>query len=129
VLKVDSSKIFLKLKRGNIKSRRALRRRSGTEGGSRPSGRPRCSGAVQPMIKQQGYEVAIGAKKDPTFGAVIIFGTGGELIEAMEDYAVALPPLNQALAKHMMMHTKIFRFLQGRPNYGRVIKNISRRSS
>jgi acetyltransferase len=125
VLKVDSSKIFLKLKRGNIKEpegvAEAFRK---LRAAAAQAGDPDAAVLVQPMIKQQGYEVAIGAKKDPTFGAVIIFGTGGELIEAMEDYAVALPPLNQALAKHMMMHTKIFRFLQGRPNYAESLKYL-----
>ncbi|MGO9379996.1 MAG: GNAT family N-acetyltransferase [Dissulfurispiraceae bacterium] len=125
VLKVDSSKVFLKLKRGNIKEQEgvaeAFRK---LRVAAAQAGDPDAAVLVQPMIKKQGFEVAIGAKKDPTFGAVILFGTGGELVGAMDDYAVALPPLNQALAKHMMMSTKIFRFLQERPNYAESLKYL-----
>jgi len=125
VLKVDSSKVFLKLKKGNIKEPEGVAEafKRLREAAAR-AGDPDAAVLVQPMIGKQGYEVAIGAKKDPTFGAVILFGTGGELIGAMEDYAVALPPLNQALAKHMMMNTKIFRFLQGLPKYAESLKYL-----
>ena len=98
-------------------------RRSGDCGRQLRGGDPEAAVLVDDD-QQAGIRVAIGAKKDPTFGAVILFGTGGELIEAMEDYAVALPPLNQALARHMMMNTKIFRFLQGRPNYAESLKYL-----
>jgi acetyltransferase len=125
VLLVDSSKIFHKLKRGNIKDRDgvadAFRRLRDV---AAQAGDPNAAVLVQPMIAKQGYEVAIGAKKDPTFGSVILFGAGGELLSAMEDYAVALPPLNQALAKHMMMKTKIFRYLQEHPNYAESLKYL-----
>jgi acetyltransferase len=53
-----------------------------------------------------------------------LFGTGGELLAALEDYAIALPPLNQSLAKHMMMETRIFRYLQGRSQYGELTKYL-----
>ncbi len=129
VLKIDTPKIFHKLKKGgvilNIRDRdtvaqafRSLRELAANVGD------PGAPVLVQPMIIKHGYEVAIGAKKDPTFGAVILFGIGGELLGALEDYAVALPPLNQALAKHMMMETKIFRYLQSRPEYAEVIKYL-----
>jgi acetyltransferase len=125
VLKVDSSKILLKLKRGNIREPEGVAEAfSRLLAAAARAGDPDAAVLVQPMISKQGYEVAIGAKKDPTFGAVILFGTGGELLSAMEDYAVALPPLNQALAKHMMMNTKIFRFLQQRPNYAESLKYL-----
>ncbi len=69
---------------------------------------------VQPMVLWPGHEVAIGAKKDPTFGSVILFGTGGDLFETLEDYAVGLPPLNQTLARRLMEETKIYRYLKGK---------------
>ena len=57
---------------------------------------------VQPMIYWPGYEFAIAAKKDPTFGTVIVFGLGGQLLEAEKDYAVGIPPLNQTLARRLI---------------------------
>jgi len=125
VLRIDSPKIFHKLKRGNIRDRDgvadAFKRLRDV---AAQAGDADAAVLVQPMITKQGFEVAIGAKKDPTFGSVILFGTGGELLSAMEDYAVALPPLNQALAKHMMMKTRIFRYLQERPNYAESLKHL-----
>ncbi len=65
---------------------------------------------LQPMIHWPGIELALGAKRDPTFGSVILFGAGGKLFEAMEDFAVGLPPLNQNLAAQLMQDTRICRY-------------------
>ncbi len=64
---------------------------------------------IQPMIQWQGIELALGAKRDPVFGSVMVFGAGGRLFEAMEDFAVGLPPLNQNLAARLMAETRICR--------------------
>ncbi len=79
---------------------------------------------VQPMIIQHGYELVIGAKKDPTFGSVIIFGTGGELLEIVEDYSIGLLPLNQALARQMMAETKIYKYLQSQKRFSISLKYL-----
>ena len=76
------------------------------------------------MVLKKGYELAIGAKKDPTFGSVIIFGTGGVLLEAMEDYSIGLPPLNQSLARRMMSETKIYRHLVQYKAYESILKYL-----
>jgi acetyltransferase len=68
---------------------------------------------VQPMIKLDGYEVIIGSSIDPQFGPVLLFGTGGQLVEVFKDRALALPPLNTTLARRMMESTKIFTALKG----------------
>jgi acetyltransferase len=68
---------------------------------------------VQPMIKLDGYEIIIGSTIDPQFGPVLLFGTGGQLVEVFKDRALALPPLNTTLARRMMERTKIFTALQG----------------
>ena len=129
VLKIDSQKIFHTLKKGsiilNIKDRdRVADAFKKLRDVAAQSGDPHAPVLVQPMIIKKGYELAIGAKKDPTFGSVILFGIGGELLAALEDYAIALPPLNQSLAKHMMMETRIFRYLQGRSQYGELTKYL-----
>jgi acetyltransferase len=71
---------------------------------------------VQPMIKKQGYEVIIGAKTDPLFGPVILFGMGGIGVELFKDFAIGIPPLNQTLVRRMMEETKVHQLLKGYRN-------------
>src|SRR5271166_3805887 len=68
---------------------------------------------VQPMIKLEGYELIIGSSIDSQIGPVMLFGTGGQLVEVFRDRALALPPLNSTLARRMMEQTKIFTALKG----------------
>lgn len=68
---------------------------------------------VQPMIRTDGYEIIIGSSIDPQFGPVLLFGTGGQLVEVFKDRALGLPPLNSTLARRMMEQTKIFEALKG----------------
>ena len=49
---------------------------------------------VQPMIDgSDGYELIIGSSMDEQFGPVLLFGSGGQLVEVYKDRALALPPL------------------------------------
>jgi acetyltransferase len=69
---------------------------------------------IQPMIKiDDGYEIIIGSSVDSQFGPVILFGTGGSLVEVFKDRALGLPPLTTTLARHMMERTKIYEALKG----------------
>ena len=68
---------------------------------------------VQPMIKESGYELIIGSSVDPQFGPVLLFGSGGQLVEVYRDRELGLPPLNTTLARRMMERTKIFQALLG----------------
>lgn len=68
---------------------------------------------VQPMVKMAGYELIIGSSLDAQFGPVLVFGTGGKLVEIFRDRAIALPPLNTTLARRMMEQTQIYKALQG----------------
>jgi acetyltransferase len=78
---------------------------------------------VQPMIKLDGYEIIIGSSIDPQFGPVLLFGTGGQLVEVFKDRALGLPPLNATLARRMMERTKIYTALKG--VRGRKATNIA----
>lgn len=71
---------------------------------------------VQKMVKKTGYEVIIGAKRDPLFGPVILFGMGGVGVELFKDFALGLPPLNQTLVRRMMEETKVYQLLKGYRN-------------
>ena len=68
---------------------------------------------VQPMAKLDGYEVILGSSLDPQFGPVLLFGSGGQLVEVYKDSALGLPPLNTTLARRMMEQTKIYEALKG----------------
>jgi len=68
---------------------------------------------VQPMVSLGGYELILGSSIDPQFGPVILFGTGGQLVEVFRDRALALPPLNSTLARRLMEQTRIYKALQG----------------
>jgi acetyltransferase len=67
---------------------------------------------VQPMLRYAHQrEVLAGIATDPVFGPVISFGAGGVAVEAVRDTAVALPPLNAALAHELMQRTRVHRIL------------------
>jgi acetyltransferase len=68
---------------------------------------------IQPMINWSGYELIVGASPDPQFGPVLLFGMGGQLVEVFRDRALALPPLNMTLAKHLVEETVISKALAG----------------
>jgi acetyltransferase len=68
---------------------------------------------VQPMVETDGYELIVGSSIDAQFGPVLLFGTGGTLVEVFKDRALGLPPLNTTLARRMMEQTKIHEALKG----------------
>ena len=68
---------------------------------------------VQPFMRSEGYELILGSTVDAQFGPVLLFGTGGQLVEVFRDRALSLPPLNTTLARRLMEQTKIFEALRG----------------
>jgi acetyltransferase len=68
---------------------------------------------VQPMMRRDGYELILGSSVDAQFGPVILFGSGGVLVEVYRDRALALPPLNTTLAQRLIEQTRIFAALRG----------------
>jgi acetyltransferase len=68
---------------------------------------------VQPFIRRDGYELILGSSVDPQFGPVILFGSGGVLVDVYRDHGLALPPLNSTLAQRLMEQTRILAALKG----------------
>lgn len=73
---------------------------------------------VQPMIessgdRREGYELILGSSLDAQLGPVILFGSGGVMVEIYRDRALALPPLNTTLAQRLMEQTKIYSAFKG----------------
>ena len=59
-----------------------------------------------------GRELMIGVLRDPIFGPVISFGSGGTSVEVLRDRAVALPPLNDVIIEGMIAKTRIATMLK-----------------
>ena len=68
---------------------------------------------VQPMVLTPGYELIVGSTIHEQLGPVLMFGTGGRLVNVLEDRSLGLPPLNEALARRLMEQTAIYRALKG----------------
>jgi acetyltransferase len=67
---------------------------------------------VQPMIPFDGYDLILGSSLDPQFGPVLLFGSGGRLLDYFSDRALALPPLNITLARRAMEQTRVYAALK-----------------
>ena len=72
------------------------------------------------MIAHDGYELILGSSIDPQFGPVLLFGTGGYLVEVFKDRALGLPPLNRTLARRLMERTQIYQRAQKRFSWTRA---------
>ncbi len=69
---------------------------------------------VQKMSRRPGArELILGMSEDAQFGPVLLFGEGGTAVEVLRDRALALPPLNLALARYLMQETRVYRLLEG----------------
>ncbi len=67
---------------------------------------------IEKMVKKR-FELLIGAMRDPIFGPLIVFGQGGVAVEVIRDTNFGLPPLNIALARHLIRGTRIYQLLKG----------------
>ncbi len=59
-----------------------------------------------------GRELMVGVIRDPVFGPVISFGSGGTSVEVLQDRAVALPPLNETIIRGLIARTRVARLLE-----------------
>jgi len=67
---------------------------------------------VEQMYRSSsGRELMIGIIRDPVFGPVISFGSGGTSVEIMGDSAISLPPINHRLAVDLINRTKVSKLL------------------
>ena len=69
---------------------------------------------LQRMVSlKDSLELILGAKKDPTFGAVVMAGLGGITTGVFRDHALSLPPLNERLVRRMLESLRCWPMLQG----------------
>ncbi len=66
---------------------------------------------IQPMLS--GIELFIGAKRESSFGHLIMFGMGGIFIEILKDVQTALVPVNKEEVIEMIRQLKTYPILKG----------------
>jgi acetyltransferase len=60
-----------------------------------------------------GHEIILGAKRDASFGPVLMFGLGGIYVELFQDVTFALAPIAPSRAARMLRQVKAYRLLEG----------------
>ena len=69
---------------------------------------------VQTQVSsRESYELILGSSFDEQFGPVVLFGSGGTLVEVVGDRSLELPPLTTTLARRLIDQTRIARALRG----------------
>ncbi len=69
--------------------------------------------SVQKMASKPVTEIIIGSLQDPQFGATVMFGIGGVLVEIMKDVAFRIAPITDYDADEMIHDIKGFKLLDG----------------
>jgi acetyltransferase len=119
VLKVDSPDIPHKTEAGGVRVglRRAEEVRAAfaeitSTAAKRVPGADIHGVLVQPMITD-GVEVIIGVKHDPQIGPMLLFGTGGVMVEVYDDVALRRCPIVRSEALDMIEEVKGAKLLRG----------------
>lgn len=73
----------------------------------------RISGVLVQEMVSGGREVALGMKRDPNYGPMIMFGMGGIFIEVLKDVSFRIAPVTDRDAREMIESIRAFPVLQG----------------
>jgi acetate---CoA ligase (ADP-forming) len=71
------------------------------------------AGFLVQAVAPAGHEVFAGVSTDPDFGPMFAFGTGGVLVEALDDVTFRSLPLRESDAETMISETRAGRLLAG----------------
>ena len=78
---------------------------------------------IQPMVKS-GVEIILGVKRDPQFGAVVMFGLGGIFVEAIRQVSFRLAPFGEREARAMIAEVPAFGRLLAKLHPGRDAESL-----
>jgi acetyltransferase len=70
-------------------------------------------GVLIEQMAPQGQEVILGVKRDPSFGPVIMFGLGGNLVELFKDVSFRIAPVDREMAAEMIEEVRSSKLLHG----------------
>ncbi|MFI6364121.1 acetate--CoA ligase family protein [Nocardia sp. NPDC050630] len=73
----------------------------------------RIDGMIVAPMADAGIELLVGATRDPIFGPVVAFGSGGVLVEALRDITFRAAPFTEFEASEMVDETIAARMLDG----------------
>ncbi len=86
---------------------------------------------VQEMVPKGGIEIIVGAKRDPSFGDVILFGLGGVSVELWKDVSIRLCPVSDDDIEEMISETKaleVFKGFRGGPKIDhKIVRDVIKR--
>lgn len=69
--------------------------------------------SIQEMASKPIAEIIVGSLQDPQFGATVMFGIGGVLVEIMKDVSFRIAPISDFDADEMIHEIKGFKILDG----------------
>ena len=69
--------------------------------------------SIQEMASKPIAEIIVGSLQDPQFGATVMFGIGGVLVEIMKDVSFRIAPISEFDADEMIHEIKGFKILDG----------------
>ncbi len=134
VLKLDSPYILHKTDIGgvilDIKNKEELK--SGLVKISKIAKKYKAEILIQKQIP--GIYIIMGAKKDPVFGPLVMFGLGGIFVEILKDVSFRLAPITKTEARKMIKEIRGYKILKGyrsqKPvdinNLSKILANLSK---
>ncbi len=118
-IKVVSADIFHKSDIGGLRLniRSSLQLREAYAEMIREIGRKEPEAKIGGVLIQEhldgGIELLLGSKRDPQFGPVVVFGSGGLYTEICEDTSLRILPLGREEMAKMVAETKVSKILAG----------------
>lgn len=73
----------------------------------------RREGVLVAAMRKARRELMVGARLDPVFGPVVVFGDGGKYVEALKDFALLVPPFDALEVKAALERLRIAPLLAG----------------
>jgi succinyl-CoA synthetase beta subunit len=79
----------------------------------RHNSRAKIEGVTVMESAKEGLELILGAKRDPVFGPVVIFGFGGIFVELVADFAVGIGYFDHHKAQKLIEKTAVSKIVEG----------------